>query len=534
LGQELIVQSILAQQPDHPGAHHYRIHNWDDGKLAEQALESCLRFGRIAPNSGHACHMPGHVYSQMGMYHEAAIWMDTAARVERKYMHERLAFAQDTWNYPHDVHYLGYLLEQLGMADAAIANARNMLEIPVDPENDDDRSQGGGIRERGQLGLIRALIKFERWDEIRREGSISWADTPADNLRKAYGLGLAELAAGDVLAAKKQLAALRKVEDTLEDKSAQQDEFEIMWRELTALSRIREGEHLPGLQLLLEAAEREFVLRKYYDDPPDFPRMLYTVLGEVYLDLQSPRLAVDAFKKTLELVPNDGMALSGLVRAYTALGDALHADDALARFEHVWSDADKDLRWTKLARASGAKSALAPESPPLRAERNFAAHASAADGPEKWQAFAAPQLDALDAKGSPLSLERFAGHNVLLVFYLGEECPHCMEQLQALQKRGDDFAAADVRVLAISSASPEKNAASTALGELHMTLLSDDAAHSNARRFHAFDDFEELELHATILIDRQGRIRWARFGGDPYMDFDLLLSMAEGPKPAKY
>src|SRR5260370_17154833 len=28
-GAELMIREILAKQPDHPGAHHYRIHNWD-------------------------------------------------------------------------------------------------------------------------------------------------------------------------------------------------------------------------------------------------------------------------------------------------------------------------------------------------------------------------------------------------------------------------------------------------------------------------------------------------------------------------
>src|SRR2546427_7301609 len=28
-GTELIIREILARQPNHPGAHHYRIHNWD-------------------------------------------------------------------------------------------------------------------------------------------------------------------------------------------------------------------------------------------------------------------------------------------------------------------------------------------------------------------------------------------------------------------------------------------------------------------------------------------------------------------------
>jgi hypothetical protein len=50
-----------------------------------------------------------------------------------------------------------------------------------------------------------------------------------------------------------------------------------------------------------------------------------------------------------------------------------------------------------------------------------------------------------------------------------------------------------------------------------------DPRFENARRFKSFDDFEELALHSTILIDRRGRVHWARTGGDPFTDFDFLF-----------
>ena len=83
MGTELLVRDVLSKAPDHPGAHHYRIHNWD-GKDPEFALVSCRRYGEIAPAVGHALHMPGHVYAGAGMWQEAAIAMDAATRVEKR------------------------------------------------------------------------------------------------------------------------------------------------------------------------------------------------------------------------------------------------------------------------------------------------------------------------------------------------------------------------------------------------------------------------------------------------------------------
>ena len=31
-----------------------------------------------------------------------------------------------------------------------------------------------------------------------------------------------------------------------------------------------------------------------------------------------------------------------------------------------------------------------------------------------------------------------------------------------------------------------------------------------------------MELHSTILIDKQGRVYWARFGGEPFSNMDFI------------
>ncbi|WP_309711516.1 hypothetical protein, partial [Armatimonas sp.] len=104
---ELLIQQVLAKSPMHPGAHHASIHNWD-GVSSDQAIKSCELYGKSAPDIGHAMHMPGHIYSKIGMWHEAAIAMDSATRTELRYMNDRLALPFETWNYPHNRNYLCY------------------------------------------------------------------------------------------------------------------------------------------------------------------------------------------------------------------------------------------------------------------------------------------------------------------------------------------------------------------------------------------------------------------------------------------
>jgi peroxiredoxin len=79
-------------------------------------------------------------------------------------------------------------------------------------------------------------------------------------------------------------------------------------------------------------------------------------------------------------------------------------------------------------------------------------------------------------------------------------------------------------VLAVSSDSIESNAASQ--GSLKVQLLADDQFR-NARLFKSYDDFEEMPIHSTLLIDKTGRVHWARHGGGPFTDYDFLAAQLE-------
>ena len=178
------------------------------------------------------------------------------------------------------------------------------------------------------------------------------------------------------------------------------------------------------------------------------------------------------------------------------------------------------MKWRKEADALGLVAKPIADTP--APERPYTLDANAALGPLDWEPYAAPKLDAVDVDGKHVRLEDYRGQNVILVFYLNDECVHCMEQLVSMNAKATDWAIERTVVLAVSSVSPEKNKGSEKLGKLGLRLLS-DPDHANARRFASYDDFEELELHSTILIDAKGRVHWKRTGGDPFVDMDFLL-----------
>jgi len=65
-----IAQSIIDENPKHPGALHYLIHSYDDPDHATLALESAHSYSKVAPDAGHALHMPSHIFVALGMWDE--------------------------------------------------------------------------------------------------------------------------------------------------------------------------------------------------------------------------------------------------------------------------------------------------------------------------------------------------------------------------------------------------------------------------------------------------------------------------------
>ena len=531
MGTEMIVRDILKKDPDHPGAHHTRIHNWD-GVLAEQAIPSCQAYGKVAPGIGHSNHMPGHNYSKIGMWHEAARSMDAATRVELKYMNEQLALPFETWNYAHNRNYLCYIQEQLGMAGASLRGADDLQAAPRDPQRNKDREYGSF--DQGLTAQIRALIKFERWDELLKPGAIRWRDDDDEKLVRAYVETLAYTGMGKTVDARGRLAELKELVHAMAEKDraaekapdrlkAAKERFAIEVRVAEGLLCAAEGNLLDATAFLTDAAAIEKKSREadeYENDPPGAAWPVNRLLGDVYLRAGEFRLAIEAYERALKVERNDAFSLAGLAQAYFKTGNREKATECAGRFAYVWANADAGLRWKAEVDALGLNAAPVAQTP--APERTYTVDAQAKIGPLNWEPFAAPQLDCLDTDGKAVRLEDFRGKNIILVFYLNEGCPHCVEQLVAINGRASEWEGENAVVLAVSSTSPEQNKASEKLGKLSARLLS-DRDHENARRFTSYDDFEEMELHSTILIDAKGRVHWKRTGGDPFTDMDFLL-----------
>src|SRR5215470_13338780 len=66
-----ILETVWAEQPNHPGVAHYLIHSYDVPVLAPEGLKAARAYAAIAPAVPHAQHMPSHIFTRLGLWQES-------------------------------------------------------------------------------------------------------------------------------------------------------------------------------------------------------------------------------------------------------------------------------------------------------------------------------------------------------------------------------------------------------------------------------------------------------------------------------
>jgi tetratricopeptide (TPR) repeat protein len=65
-----VLNPLFAKFPDNPGVVHYITHACDTPSMASDGLAAARHYGVIAPSGPHAVHMPGHIFSRLGLWQE--------------------------------------------------------------------------------------------------------------------------------------------------------------------------------------------------------------------------------------------------------------------------------------------------------------------------------------------------------------------------------------------------------------------------------------------------------------------------------
>jgi tetratricopeptide (TPR) repeat protein len=341
-----LLESVVAKDDTHFGAHHYLIHAYEGSRMPDRAWHACERYAQLVPNIPHALHMPGHIYAQSDKIQEAIAAFTAAAENELTWIRSDTLYP--TGHHGHNVHFLIHSLNLGGRYQDSMKQVQHLFTFKENPRERAGNSQRGVWRQ-GYFALIKTLVRFEKWNEILDDRTVPAYDRPEQTAWRQWATGLAQAATGRLDLAKSTLEDLRK---TLEAVTATKEPLSIAAIELEAAIAARGGDRKKGYELFRKAGDCEAAM--VYTEPPSYPRPAVEGFANVALALGDYVVAEEAYRDTLAREPGSGRALFGLAAALDGLGRGSDAAEARARAAQAWRNADADLPQVQKLRTSNA------------------------------------------------------------------------------------------------------------------------------------------------------------------------------------
>ena len=327
-----LLEAVLRSNPDHRGALHYLLHDYDDPDHASRALSAARRYARIA-SASHARHMPAHIFLQLGLWGEAAESDRAAYDASVEWTASR-GLSAAVRNY-HALSWLEYELLQLGRYRDAEQSLRT-LEPLAKGDNTILLSDFSSMR-------ARYVVETERWELMA--GANSFANV---NDLFAVGLSMAHLGrTSDADRVRTLLAQRAQAKEEGDLRPA----IVIMERELAAAIAIAAGRTDEGVATLLAAARAELDLPL----PVGLPQPIKPapeMLGELLTKAGRFTEAIEWFERGLQRNPNRSRSILGLARAATAAGRTDVARQRYGELAATLAHADAGLPELAEARAA--------------------------------------------------------------------------------------------------------------------------------------------------------------------------------------
>ena len=188
-----LLQEVVKKDDAAFGAHHYLIHAWEGSKTPEKAWHNNARYAGLVTDIPHALHMPGHIYAQSDRIDAAISAFSGAATVEMKWLESDSLYPQG--HHGHNVHFLIHALNLGGRYDDSMKWAQHLLTFKENPRERSGNNQQGVWRQ-GYFGLVKSLVRFEKWNEIQDGTVFPVYDRPEQHAWHHWALGLAQANTG--------------------------------------------------------------------------------------------------------------------------------------------------------------------------------------------------------------------------------------------------------------------------------------------------------------------------------------------------
>jgi hypothetical protein len=310
---DLILDSLYARYPNHPGLAHYLIHANDSPQLASLGLNAARRYARIAPAVPHALHMPSHIFLRLGLWDEAIASNERATAEGRRYQAEQQM--PGTWF--HNLHTLEFL--EIGyLQEGRDAEARRIVQEAGAVREITPATPLGAAR---WLAVIPLRYALER-GEWREAAALPLHPVPESGPGTAlaatrFGRALGAARSGDTTSARSEVRQLDSIVASLRERKKPEDAdyVETLRQAAAAWLALATADTAEALRLAAAAADRQDMRA---EAPYLFARELQ---GELLLQSGRSSDALAAFDSALKLVPHRARSLYGAATAARQSGD---------------------------------------------------------------------------------------------------------------------------------------------------------------------------------------------------------------------
>ena len=330
-----LAEQVLESVPDHPGAHHYIIHAYDNPALSAGAVDAARGYSGVAPEIPHALHMPTHTFTRLGLWQESIDWNRRSADAALK----RPVGEQTSLHYFHALDYLAYAFLQGaedGRAEAVLAELE-AVEPPYQPH----------VASAYTLAAVPARLVLERhmWEQAADLEPRTPSDYPWDTAASSEAITYFARALGAARSSRfEQAHADLEVLATLQQRVTAGSPYwgtQVEIQRLSALAwlQFEEGDREGGLATMHRAAEMEAGTEKHPVTPGEvLPAR--ELLADMYMELGKFPEALDSYEAALERGPNRFNSLYGAGMAAAKIGEMTKASEYFAALLEVTARAD--------------------------------------------------------------------------------------------------------------------------------------------------------------------------------------------------
>jgi tetratricopeptide (TPR) repeat protein len=342
------LEGVISRNPDHAGALHLYVHATEASAHPERAVAAADRLRTLIPGSGHLVHMPAHIYSRVGRWHDAVIANQVAIEADNDYLSTCRGNVRGLYPLgyvPHNPHFLWFAASMEGasaVAREAAAETAKRTNLP-----DLMRQPGFGGLQHYWMTPWFDDVRFGRWAEIAAKPNPA-PDLPYVTAIWHYAQGMAAVRQQRYDDADRHVTALHAAAaDPVIQSMLVWDRYPLSYAvqvaDLTVTGELAlaRGQDDAAIAALRQAAAIED--RIPYDEPPAWHAPVRQSLGAALLSAGRAKDAETAYREELRRNPANGWSLKGLAASLAAQGRTAEAASVEADRRKAWEHADVEL-----------------------------------------------------------------------------------------------------------------------------------------------------------------------------------------------